>query len=348
MAVTAGIGEVVGGHVDRLDGGHRDAGDGGDALLQRGDLARQRRLVADPRGHAAEQTGHLAARLDEAVNVVHEEQDVLVLHVAEILRDGEGGEADAPAGARRLVHLAVDEHGAVEHAGGAHLGQHLVALARALADAGEDRDALVAFDDGADQFHDQYRLADAGAAEHGGLAALRQRRQQVDDLDAGLEQFGRRALLGQARGGVVDGRAGHVVAEGRAAVAGLAGNGEQPAEDLVADRYGDGAAGRPGGHAAAQPGSGLEGNGADMTLVEVALHLDHQRFRPVPFDDERLVDFRQVSGVKGHFDDGAMDGDDDAVGAVAGSGRFGGVVRFDVHRVILARDDGRLLRQIKP
>jgi len=41
-------------------------------------------------------------------DVVDEEQHVLAL-VAEMLGDREAGEADAGAGARRLVHLAVDQ-----------------------------------------------------------------------------------------------------------------------------------------------------------------------------------------------------------------------------------------------
>ena len=50
---------------------------------------------------------------------------------------------------------------------------------------------------GVDQFHHQDGLADTGAAEHRRLAALRQRHQQVDHLDAGLEHRGRRGLLRQ-------------------------------------------------------------------------------------------------------------------------------------------------------
>ena len=141
-----------------------------------GDLGGERRLVADPRRQPPEQAGHLAARLHEAEDVVHQQQHVLALLVAEIFGDGERGQADAPARAGRLVHLAVDQHAAVEHAGAAHLDQQLVALARALADAGEHRDALIALDHRVDQLHHQDGLADAGAAEHRRLAALRQRR----------------------------------------------------------------------------------------------------------------------------------------------------------------------------
>ena len=53
------------------------------------------------------------------------------------------GEADAQARARRLVHLPVDERDLVDHLGLGHLEEEVVALARPLADAGEDGDAAV-------------------------------------------------------------------------------------------------------------------------------------------------------------------------------------------------------------
>ena len=125
---------------------------------------------------------------DEAEDVVDEEQHVLAL-VAEVLRHRQAGEADAQARARRLVHLAVDERDLVDHPRLGHLEQQVVALARALADAGEDGDAAVLARDVVDQLLDQHGLADAGAAEEADLAALHVRRDQVDDLDAGLEDL---------------------------------------------------------------------------------------------------------------------------------------------------------------
>ena len=110
-----------------------------------------------------------------------------MLLVAKILGDRQRGQRHPPACAGRLVHLPVDEHRAREHARALHVGQQLMALAGALSDAGEDRDALVFLDHGVDQLHDEHGLADAGATEHRGLAALGKRREQVDHLDAGLE-----------------------------------------------------------------------------------------------------------------------------------------------------------------
>ena len=102
------IGQVVGRHVDRLHRGDRALVRGGDALLQRAHVGRERRLIAHRRRNAAEQRRHFRAGLREAEDVVDEEQHVLAL-VAEMLGDGEAGEADAGARARRLVHLAVHQ-----------------------------------------------------------------------------------------------------------------------------------------------------------------------------------------------------------------------------------------------
>ena len=205
------VGQIVGRHVDRLHRGDRALGGGGDALLQRAHVGGERRLIADGRGNAAEQRRHFRAGLREAEDVVDEEQHVLAL-VAEIFGDRQAGQPDAGARARRLVHLAVDERrlGAfaaalLVDAGFDELVIEIVALAGALADTGEHRKAAMRLGDVVDQFLDEHRLADAGAAEQADLAALGVRRKQVEHLDAGdqdlrfrrlLDIFGRRLVDG--------------------------------------------------------------------------------------------------------------------------------------------------------
>ena len=183
---------------------------GGDALLQRAHVGRERRLITHGGGNAAEQRRHFRARLREAEDVVDEEQHVLAL-IAEVLRDREAGKADAGAGARRLVHLAEHQRALrafaaalLVHAGLDELVIEVVAFAGALADAGEHRVAAVRLGDVVDQFLDEHGLADAGAAEQADLAALGVRRKQVDDLDAGDENFSFGRLLGVGRRGLMD------------------------------------------------------------------------------------------------------------------------------------------------
>ena len=192
------VGVVVGGHEDGLQRRDRALLGRGDALLQPGHLGRQVGLVADRRRHPAEQRRHLRAGLGEAEDVVDEEQHVAAL-VAEVLGHGQAGQADAQAGAGRLVHLAEDHDRLGEHARLGHLVEQVVALARALADAGEDGIAAVLLGDVADELLDDDRLAHAGAAEDADLAALGEGRDQVDDLEAGLEDLGRGRLVLEGR-----------------------------------------------------------------------------------------------------------------------------------------------------
>jgi hypothetical protein len=61
------------------------------------------------------QSGNFAARLDEAEHVVHHEQHVLPLAVAEVLGNGQRRVSNPPARARRFIHLPIDENRSVEH-----------------------------------------------------------------------------------------------------------------------------------------------------------------------------------------------------------------------------------------
>jgi hypothetical protein len=109
-------------------------------------------------------------------------------------------------------------------------------------------------------------LADPGGTEHRGFAALRQWRQEVDDLDAGRKDL-HRAALRRKRRRVMDRAARHVGGECLAFIANSAGQVDQPAEHGVADRHLERPAGRMGDHAATQPRGRLRGNGANRRLV---------------------------------------------------------------------------------
>ena len=307
------VGEVVGRHVDGLDRRDRALAGRRDALLQLAHLGLQRRLVAHLRRHAAEQRGHLGAGLHEAEDVVDEEEHVLPLLVAEVLRHRQPRQGDAHARPGRLVHLAEDEHRLVDHARLGHLEPEVVALARALADAAERGQAAVLLGEVVDQLLDEDRLADAGAAEQADLAALGVRRQQVDDLDAGLEHLGGRRELLDGRGRPVD-RPALLDLDRVALVDRLAEQVEDAPERDAADRHGDRAAGVDDLGAARDAVGRVHGDRAHAVVAQVLLDLADEvgadvlvaGVEALAGDGDRRVDLRQLVREDG-LDDDALD-----------------------------------------
>ena len=274
MVAGRRVGEIVGRHVHGLEGGDRTGLGRGDALLQHAHFLGQRRLVTHRRRHAAEQCGHFGAGQRVAVDVVDEHEHVAAF-VAEVLGHGQTGQRHAQTVAGRLVHLAVDERDLVEHAAVLHLVVEVVAFTGTLTDAGEHRVTGVLGRDVADQFQQRDGLADAGAAEQADLAALGDRHDQVDDLDAGFQQFGGTCLVLVAR----------CCAVNRPALCGIHGTGfvDRPAEHvhdaaegLLTDWHRDRLAGVDHRQTALEAFAGAHGDGANDAVAELLLHLERE------------------------------------------------------------------------
>ncbi len=287
------VGQVVGGHVDRLHRGDRTVLGRRDALLQLTHLGGQRGLVTGGGRHAAEKRRDLRARLGEAEDVVHEEEHVLAL-ITEVLGGGEAGQAHTQARSGRLVHLTVDQHGLVDDARLAHLKEEVGALAGALPHAGEYRGTTVREGQVVDELHDDDGLAYAGAAEQARLAALDVGLEQVDDLDAGLEDLGLGLEVLVLRCGAVN-RV--VVLHDRhlAAVDDLAHHVPDTTQRARADRHLNGSAGIDDLEATLEAVGRRHSHGANLVTRKVRLHLrdgDHAADRSLDVDLERVVNGR--------------------------------------------------------
>ena len=270
------IGEIVRRHIHRLDG--RDgAGVGvGDALLQPRQLGAHRRLIAQARRHLPHQAGHLHAGLDEAENIVDQQQHVAVLVVPEILGHRQRRVAHAEPAARRLVHLAEDHHHVRQHAGFLHVAVKLLAFATAFADAAKNADALVVPDHVVDHFGEQHGLAHARPAEQARLAAALQRHQHIDDLDARLEDFGFGGTPCQRRRRPMHG-APLDIGRRRFAVDGVAEHVEHPRENSLADRRLQRPARVFHRHAAREALGGRQRDPAHAMRIELRQNLDGDR-----------------------------------------------------------------------
>ena len=189
------VGEVVGGHVDRLHRRDRAPMGRGDPLLEIPHLCRQGGLVSHRGGHPAQQRRDLTAGHHVAEHVVDEEQDIRPLLVAELLGHGQARQGDPESRSRGLVHLAEDQGGLVDHPRFMHLPEERVAFPGTLPHPGEHRVARVLLGDVADEFHDDDGLAHPGASEEPDLRALGEGADEVDHLEAGLQDLGRGLLL---------------------------------------------------------------------------------------------------------------------------------------------------------
>ncbi len=198
------VGQVVCRDVDSLDGGNGTRLGRGNALLEVAHLGCQRGLVTDGGRHTAQQCGNLGTGLGEAENVIDEQQNVLAA-IAEVLSGGKASQTDAQTRSRRLVHLTIDQAGLVDNARLAHLEEQVGTLTGAFADTGEHRGAAVLLGEVVDELLNQNGLADAGAAEQTRLAATDIGLEQVNGLDAGLEDLGLGGELIEAGRSVVDG-----------------------------------------------------------------------------------------------------------------------------------------------
>ncbi len=315
------IGVVVRGHVDGLHGGDRAVLGGGDALFERAHLRGQGRLVANGGGHAAQQRRHFRTGLREAEDVVHEQQHILVLGVAEVLGDGQTGQPDAQARSGRLGHLAVDQRHlglriilGVEHARLLHFHPEIVALAGALAHAREHRHAAMLESDVVDQLHDDDGLADARAAEQPDLAALQEGLDEVNDFDARLEHLLRSGLVFERGCGAMD-REALLGLDRSHLVDGLADDVEHAAQYLRPDRHRDGLAQVLGLHSAHHAVGRFHGDRTHAALAQVLLDLADDRDRlgnveALARDPDRVVDLRQVPLGELNVDRRAGDLDD--------------------------------------
>jgi hypothetical protein len=190
----------------------------------------------------------------------------------------------------------------------------VVALAGAFADAGEYRIAAMGLGDVVDQFLDQHGLADAGAAEQADLAALGVGRQEIDDLDAGDQNFRFGGLLGVGRRRLMDG----AVAFGfdrPGFIDRLADHVHDAAERPRADRHHDRVAGVADLLAADQAFRGIHRDGAHGGFAKMLGDFEHQAVAAV-LGLERVENGGQMP-FELHVDHGADDLGD-ASGLVGG------------------------------
>ena len=154
----------------------------------------------------------------------------------------------------------------------------------------------MALRDVVDQLHDDDRFSDAGAAEESDLSSLHERSDQINDLDARLEDFGLGLEVRELWGGPVDRLAEHV---------------ENPAEGSLADWNGDRTAGILDSHPADDGVGRRHRHRAHLVAADVLLHLDDDVNGDARIglltDAESVVKLGQVLGLEFDVEHGSDD-----------------------------------------
>ena len=209
-----------------------------------------------------------------------------MLHIPEVLGHGQARQTHPHTGSGGLVHLAEYHGGFADNAGLGHFVVQVIALAGTFTNAGEYGIAVVGGGNVVNQLLDQNGFAHAGAAEQADFAALGVGADQVDDLDAGFQNFGSGLLLLIGGGGTVDGPL--VVALNRLLVVdGLTQQVKHTAKAGIAHGNPDGGTGIGGLGAPGQAVGGAHGDAAHHIVTDVLGDLGH--------DD--LVAARHFDGV---------------------------------------------------
>ena len=112
--------------------------------MQHAHIGAQGGLVAHGRRHTTQKGGHFRTGLNEAEDVVHEQQNILLVHIAEMLSHRQSREAHTHTRTRGLVHLAVAEGHlrlgevlGIDHSGFLEFLVEVIPFTGALAHAGE-------------------------------------------------------------------------------------------------------------------------------------------------------------------------------------------------------------------
>ena len=199
----------------------------------------------------------------------------------------------------------------VDDAGFGHFRIEVVPFTGALPYPGEYGVSAVRLGDVVDELHDDDRLAHAGATEGTDLSSLDEGADEIDDLDARLENVGLGILFEECRGLPVDG-AGFLISARPEVVDRIARYVEDPAEDLLPYGYGNGGARIDDFSPPYQSLGGRHGHGPYPVVSQVLLRFQDElllflRIRGPVTDLKSIVDLR--GRTRGEL--GVHDGADD-------------------------------------
>ena len=151
----------------------------------------------------------------------------------------------------------------------------VVTFTGTLTHTSKHRQTAVRFGDVVDEFHHIHGFAHTRAAEQSDLTALSERTYQVDHLDAGLEQFLRRAEFVIRRCFAMD-RCCLCLVNRTTLINGVAQHVHDAAQSTFADWHGNRSTGVGHHQTAAQAVRGTQSDGTNNAVAELLLHFKRE------------------------------------------------------------------------
>ena len=171
-----------------------------------------------------------------------------------------------------------------------------------------------------DELLNKHSLTDTSTTEETDLSTTGVGREEVDDLDTGLQDLSGSRLVDERRGVSVDGRKLDAL-DGTTLVNGLANDVHDTAEGGSTDGDTDGGAGVDNLLATNETLGTVHGNGADRVLAEVSRDLEDETTTVEVNDLERVENGGEVFSLKLYVNDGT----DDGLYVASGASRLGRV-----------------------
>ena len=166
-----------------------------------------------------------------------------------------------------------------------------------------------------DELLNKHSLTDTSTTEETNLSTTSVGREEVDDLDTGLQDLSGSRLVDERRGVSVDGRKLDAL-DGTTLVNGLANDVHDTAEGGSTDGDTDGGTGVNDLLATDETLGTVHGNGTDRVLTKVSSDLEDETTTVEVDNLERVEDRRKVLRLKLYVDDSTNDGLDVTAGAL--------------------------------
>src|SRR5699024_6101042 len=115
--------------------------------------------------HTTQQGRNFHAGLRETENVVNEQQNVLLLHVTEVLGHGQAGQCNAQTGAWWFIHLTEHQSGVLQNVGFGHFDPEVVTFTSTLTNTGEYRGTTEVTSHTGNHFLNQNGFTNTGTTE---------------------------------------------------------------------------------------------------------------------------------------------------------------------------------------